>query len=153
MLYSKERDTWVKMAGGSQELSCFRSTSNIRPPSGACMPWHVSIGVERVPWCNLRSKPSPCFPFPFRGHHRLRSNTRSVADIGSDRALLPMKLQEGWQRVNIDLERTVRLVFGSSYLTTSQIVIRASARIAKVFFQSQPFSDYELPGHLRVVAE
>eukprot|EP00752_Nemacystus_decipiens_P003179 g2942.t1 len=81
------------------------------------------------------------------------SNTRSVANIGSDRALLPMKLDEGWQRINIDLERTVRLVFGSSYLTTSQIVIRASARIAKVFFQSQQFSDYELPCHLRVVAE
>lgn len=76
-----------------------------------------------------------------------------MADIGSDRAFLPMKLEKGWQRVNIDLEGTVRLVFGSSYLTTSQIVIRASARVAKVFFQSQPFSDYELPSHLRVVAE
>lgn len=76
-----------------------------------------------------------------------------MADIGTDRALLPLKLEEGWQRVNIDLERTVRLVFGSSYLTTSQVTIRASARVAKVFFQSQPFSDYELPSHLRVVAE
>ncbi|CAM9209139.1 unnamed protein product [Ectocarpus sp. 13 AM-2016] len=81
------------------------------------------------------------------------SNTRSVADIGDDRALLPLKLEDGWQRVNIDLERTVRLVFGSSYLTTSQVTVRASARVAKLFFQSQPFSDYELPSHLRVVAE
>ena len=81
------------------------------------------------------------------------SNTRSVADIGTDRAFLPLKLDEGWQRVNIDLERTVRLVFGSSYLTTSQVTIRASARVAKIFFQSQSFSDYEVPSHLRVVAE
>ncbi|CAM9779520.1 unnamed protein product [Pylaiella littoralis] len=81
------------------------------------------------------------------------SNTRSVADIGTDRALLPLRLEEGWQRVNIDLDRTVRLAFGSSYLTTSQVTIRASARVAKVFFQSQEFSDFELPSHLRVVAE
>ncbi|CAN0378072.1 unnamed protein product, partial [Hapterophycus canaliculatus] len=81
------------------------------------------------------------------------SNTRSVADIGTDSAFLPLKLDHGWQRINIDLEGTVRLLFGSSYLTTSRVTIRASARIAKVFFQSETFSDYELPSHLRVVAE
>lgn len=74
-----------------------------------------------------------------------------MADIGGDRAFLPLKLAEGWQRVNIDLEKTVRLVFGTSYLTTSQVTLRASARVAKVFFQSEEFSDYELPSHLRVV--
>ena len=76
-----------------------------------------------------------------------------MADIGNDRALLPLELGEGWQRVNIDLERMVRLAFGTSYLTTSQVTIRASARVAKVFFQSETFSDYELPSYLRVVAE
>lgn len=95
-------------------------------------------------WPHLDSVARFCFP---------SSNARSVADVGGDRALLPLNLREGWQRVNIDLERTVRLVFGTSYLTTTQVTLRASARIAKVFFQSESFSDYELPGHLRVVAE
>lgn len=83
----------------------------------------------------------------------VHSNTRSVADIGNDRALLPLELAEGWQRINIDLERMVRLAFGTSYLTASQVTVRASARVAKVFFQSEAFSDYELPSYLRVVAE
>ncbi|CAN0057509.1 unnamed protein product [Ascophyllum nodosum] len=81
------------------------------------------------------------------------SNNRSVADMGGDRALLPLELREGWQRINIDLERIARIAFGTSYLTASQITLRASARIAKVFFQSEPFSDYELPSHLRAIAE
>lgn len=81
------------------------------------------------------------------------SNTRSVADIGGKHAFLPLELSDGWQHINIDLERIVRLVFGTQYLTTSQVTLRASVRVAKVFFQEQQFSDYELPSHLRVVAE
>lgn len=76
-----------------------------------------------------------------------------MADIGNDSAFLPLKLEQGWQRINFDLEKMVRLVFGTSHLTTSRVTIRASARIAKIFFQSETFSDYELPSHLRVVAE
>lgn len=55
--------------------------------------------------------------------------------------------------MNIDLERMVRLAFGTTYLTASQVTLRASARISKVFFQSEHFSDFELPSHLRAVVD
>lgn len=82
-----------------------------------------------------------------------RSNTRSVADISGDRAQLPLKIGRGWQYVNLDLERIVRLAFGTNYLTTSQVTLRASARISKVYFQSENFSDFELPAHLRAIPD
>lgn len=97
---------------------------------------------------HIYSQPCPCPPLMMHA-----SNARSVAVITGDRALLPLEVGQGWQHLQIDLERMVRLAFGSIYLTTSQVTLLASARIAKVFFQSEPFSDFEMPPHLRAVPE
>ena len=41
--------------------------------------------------------------------------------------------------------------FGTGYLSTTQVRINASVRVAKVFFQHEQYADAELPAHLRVL--
>ncbi|CAM9825317.1 unnamed protein product, partial [Phaeothamnion confervicola] len=80
------------------------------------------------------------------------SNRRSQVVLDGDLLQLPLKCDgPGWERLNLDLDRIVRLAFGTQYLTTCLVRVGATCRLARVFFQEQPYADVALPPHLRVM--
>merc|ERR1711964_885753 len=80
------------------------------------------------------------------------ANHQSVAKINlkENKCRLPMKLDRGWNYLNIDLENVVSKAFGASYEHTRTITIKAQCRIWRVYFQNREYADVELPKLLRM---
>jgi len=81
------------------------------------------------------------------------SNAKSTVIVDKSVCSLPLELGEGWQYLNIDLERLVFNAFGTHFAQCSEITVHGSCRLSKLFFQRQEYSDVELPPFLRVVGK
>lgn len=78
------------------------------------------------------------------------SNKKSTIMILEDTCKVPMEVGEGWQRICIDLGNMLSRAFGSKLILCTSVTFGGTCRLAKVFFQSEDFSDPHLPAFLRV---
>jgi len=81
------------------------------------------------------------------------SSRRTIATITPEQCELPMMLGSGWQVIHLDLEDMVRRAYGTGYLSTVQVTINGTCRVAKAFFSDVIYADAQLPPFLRVVGE
>lgn len=78
------------------------------------------------------------------------SNKRSTITIENNICKLPLEVGEGWQRLCINMEDILLRAFGSTFALSTKITFIGSCRLAKLFYQSDDYSDPELPSFLRV---
>lgn len=81
------------------------------------------------------------------------SNRKSTIMILESTCRVPMEIGEGWQRICINLDDMLTRSFGSKLVLCSSVTFGGSCRLAKVFFQTQDYSDPQLPPFLRVADE
>lgn len=81
------------------------------------------------------------------------SNRKSTIMILDSICRVPMEIGEGWQRICINLDDMLTRSFGSKLVLCSGVTFGGSCRLAKVFFQTQDYSDPQLPPFLRVADE
>lgn len=79
------------------------------------------------------------------------SNKSSFVTVDSNICKLPFSCQDGWQYSSIDLEELMANAFGVSYRKCIEVVVCGTCRLSKIYFQSQEYSDIELPSFLRVL--
>ena len=80
------------------------------------------------------------------------SNRRTLVVVDKDLAQIPLQTPDhGWQRLFLDLPDMLYNAFGTNYVSCHEICIWGSCRVSKIYFQSKPYSDAELPHFLRVV--
>jgi len=80
------------------------------------------------------------------------TNKRSNVKIeGAASVFAPIVIGSGWQYVNVDLDDILLNSFGTHFLCATQVTISGSARVSKLFFQDEEYSDAELPPYLRLV--
>mmetsp|Transcript_29172 Transcript_29172/g.48999 ORF Transcript_29172/g.48999 Transcript_29172/m.48999 type:complete len:179 (+) Transcript_29172:21-557(+) len=78
--------------------------------------------------------------------------TNKSSFITADRSNIkaPLEIEDGWQFVCIDLEDFLANAFGATYAMCKEVTVCGSCRLSKLYFQSQHYSDVELPKFLRV---
>lgn len=70
----------------------------------------------------------------------------SVRLAGDGGALsVPLELVPGWNAVRLDLASLVRVGFGAAYACTRCVTVVASCRVARIWLESRPLEDSELP--------
>ena len=81
--------------------------------------------------------------------------TNKASFITADRqnCKLPLQIEEGWQHLCIDLEDLLANAFAATFSSCKEITVCGSCRLSKLYFQSQTYSDVELPKFLRVFGE
>ena len=79
------------------------------------------------------------------------SNRRSNIIIQENTAAAPMKLGEGWQYLNLDIQQLIYNAFGSEMETCICVSVHGSARMSKLYFQEKEYADAELPPYLRLI--
>lgn len=78
-------------------------------------------------------------------------NKRTNIVVDGNTASIPMKFVEGWQYLNLDIEKMVMNSFGVSCASTLLVSLQGATRVSKIYFQEEPYSDAELPAFLRLV--
>jgi len=88
------------------------------------------------------------------GEGRLRrvhagNRQASVRLSGDNEALsMPLELVPGWNHVRLDLASLMAVGFGAKYACTRSVTVVASCRVARIWLESRPLEDRELPAWL-----
>ncbi|KAJ1726883.1 Cilia- and flagella-associated protein 20 [Coemansia biformis] len=82
---------------------------------------------------------------------RLRAaNYESEAHIDSSIARMPLRLDDGWNYMTLDLRQMTAMAYGTSLCEVRRVVIHASACVRLVFFADRVVPEDELPRELRL---
>lgn len=63
---------------------------------------------------------------------------------------MPLRLEQGWNTVQLNLPDLVRRVYGTNYVETLRVTVHASCRLRRVYFAEKLCGDDELPTEFRL---
>lgn len=67
---------------------------------------------------------------------------------------LPLKLDQGWNSVAINLGQLTKQCFGTDYLETQRVTVKGSrCRLRRIFYTDKVYSEEELPREYRIYVE
>ncbi|KAI6242643.1 hypothetical protein M3Y99_00169200 [Aphelenchoides fujianensis] len=75
-----------------------------------------------------------------------QSNTRVKPFI----CTMPMRLDEGWNQVQFNLQDFVKRAYGTQYVETLRIQIHANCRLRRVYFADRLYVEDELPAEFKL---
>ena len=78
------------------------------------------------------------------------SNFTEKSRLTEEICTLPLKMDEGWNLIQIDLEQYVRTAYNTDYSETLRVTFNATTRIRRVYFSERLYSEEELPTELKI---
>ncbi|KAL6041767.1 Cilia- and flagella-associated protein 20 [Balamuthia mandrillaris] len=82
---------------------------------------------------------------------RLRaSNYQSKARVKPYICTMPLKLADGWNLIQINLEELTRKAYGSSYVETLRVQMHANCRLRRISFAERLYSEDDLPPEFKL---
>jgi len=78
------------------------------------------------------------------------SNFQSCTRIRPFNCTMPLRLDDGWNQVQVNLCDFTRRAYGTSYVETTRIQIHANCRLRRVYFCERLYGDDELPADFKV---
>lgn len=64
--------------------------------------------------------------------------------------LIPLKLDEEWNHISIDLDYIAQKAYSSRYMETKSVQIHANCRLRRVYFSDRIFHEDDLPPEFRL---
>ncbi|XP_068177195.1 cilia- and flagella-associated protein 20-like [Antennarius striatus] len=82
---------------------------------------------------------------------RFRASTyRSRSWVDPFICTMPLRLDDGWNRLQLNLSEYTRKVYGTNYVEMLRIQIHANCRIRRVYFTDRLYSEDELPAEFKL---
>merc|ERR1712226_1000929 len=78
------------------------------------------------------------------------SNYQSATRVKPFICTMPMRLDEGWNQIQFNLDNFTSRAYQTVYIETLRVQIHASCRIRKIFFSNRLYSDEELPPEFKI---
>jgi len=63
---------------------------------------------------------------------------------------MPLRLDAGWNQVQVNLSDFTRRAYGTSFIEATRIQIHANCRLRRVYFCERLYGDEELPDDFKV---
>uniref|UniRef100_I2CQM4 CFA20 domain-containing protein n=1 Tax=Nannochloropsis gaditana (strain CCMP526) TaxID=1093141 RepID=I2CQM4_NANGC len=63
---------------------------------------------------------------------------------------MPLRLDEGWNHVYLNLADVVKRAYGTVYVETLRVQVHANCRLRRIFFAERQCADDELPPEFRL---
>jgi hypothetical protein len=97
-----------------------------------------------------------------RGRSILATNKASSIRVTGDTVALPLefaggadeaggRVGQGWFHLRLDLADICQRAFGCGYGGCVGVIVHASVAVARIYFESRPFEDFELPAFLQTL--
>ena len=81
------------------------------------------------------------------------SNKQSLARLMDNKCSLPLKLEDGWNIIVIDLESLCKRVFSAKYKHCNRIKLFSNCRVRKVYFSKQLYREQDLPEEYKIYGQ
>eukprot|EP01134_Creolimax_fragrantissima_P004031 CFRG4031T1 len=78
------------------------------------------------------------------------SNYQTAVRVKPFLCTLPLRMDDGWNLIQINLSDLVKTAYGTSYAETCRIQIHPNCRIRRVYFADRLYSEEELPSEFRL---
>merc|ERR1719230_1531327 len=78
------------------------------------------------------------------------SNYQSTTRVKPFICTMPMRLDEGWNQIQFNLDNFTSRAYQTVYIETLRVQIHASCRIRRIFFSNRLYSDEELPPEFKI---
>ncbi|KAF8819933.1 putative transcription factor IIB, partial [Cardiosporidium cionae] len=73
------------------------------------------------------------------------SNFQSTTKVAPFVCTMPMKLDEGWNQVQLNLADFTQRAYGTNYIETLRVQVHCNCRIRRIYFCDRLYSEKELP--------
>lgn len=78
------------------------------------------------------------------------SNYQSTTRVKPFICTMPMRLDEGWNQVQVNLADFVRKAYGTNYIETLRVQIHANCRLRRLYFAEKLYPEAELPPEFKL---
>eukprot|EP00382_Lankesteria_abbotti_P002700 CAMPEP_0113848152 /NCGR_PEP_ID=MMETSP0372-20130328/2299_1 /TAXON_ID=340204 /ORGANISM="Lankesteria abbotti" /LENGTH=247 /DNA_ID=CAMNT_0000817565 /DNA_START=100 /DNA_END=843 /DNA_ORIENTATION=+ /assembly_acc=CAM_ASM_000359 len=78
------------------------------------------------------------------------SNYQSTTRVKQFICTMPMRLDEGWNHIQLNLADFTRRAYGTKYVETLRVQIHANCRIRRIFFAEKTHAESELPPEFKL---
>lgn len=78
------------------------------------------------------------------------SNFQSQTRVKDFICTMPLKLDSGWNIINLNLAEFTRRAYGTTYVETSRVTVNANCRLRRIYFAEKNYTDDELPAELKL---
>lgn len=63
---------------------------------------------------------------------------------------MPLKMDEGWNQIQLNLADLTRRAYGTNYAETLRVQIHANCRLRRIYFADRLYSEEELPPEFKL---
>ncbi|KAK6261822.1 hypothetical protein QUC31_007638 [Theobroma cacao] len=63
---------------------------------------------------------------------------------------MPLRLDEGWNQIQLNLADYTRRAYGTNYVETLRVQVHANCRVRRIYFSDRLYSEEELPPEFKL---
>ncbi|KAJ6702964.1 CILIA- AND FLAGELLA-ASSOCIATED PROTEIN 20 [Salix viminalis] len=78
------------------------------------------------------------------------SNFQTVTRVKPYICTMPLKLDEGWNQIQLNLADFTRRAYGTNYVETLRVQVHANCRLRRIYFSDRLYSEEELPPEFKL---
>ena len=78
------------------------------------------------------------------------SNYQSQTRVKDFICTMPLRLESGWNHINLNLADLTRRAYGTNYVETSRVTVNANCRLRRIYFADRQYSEEELPAEFKL---
>ncbi|CAN7075246.1 unnamed protein product, partial [Brassica oleracea var. botrytis] len=78
------------------------------------------------------------------------SNFQSVTRVKPYICTMPLKMDEGWNQIQLNLPDLTRRAYGTNYTETLRVQVHANCRLRRIYFADRLYLDEELPPEFKL---
>lgn len=78
------------------------------------------------------------------------SNYQSKTRVRDFICTMPLKLEPGWNILDLNLAEFTRRAYGTNYVEASRVTVNANCRLRRIYFAERHYGDDELPAEFKL---
>ncbi|KAI4988919.1 hypothetical protein ZWY2020_036236 [Hordeum vulgare] len=78
------------------------------------------------------------------------SNFQSVTRVKPYICTMPLKLDDGWNNIQLNLTDLTKRAYGTNYAETLRVQVHANCRLRRIYFSDRLYSEEELPAEFKL---
>ncbi|KAE7996422.1 hypothetical protein FH972_001149 [Carpinus fangiana] len=63
---------------------------------------------------------------------------------------MPLRMDEGWNQIQLNLADLTRRAYGTNYVETLRVQVHANCRLRRIYFSDHLYSEEELPPEFKL---
>ncbi|CAD6218519.1 unnamed protein product [Miscanthus lutarioriparius] len=78
------------------------------------------------------------------------SNFQSVTRVKPYICTMPLRLDDGWNNIQLNLADLTKRAYGTNYVETLRVQVHANCRLRRIYFSDRLYSEEELPPEFKL---